>query len=96
MIVSNSAMDNLGRNECSPFYRLDARRRKRGPVTVLWGKKSGSVRRACVRFGLARLTALSRGVLGIFSSGLAALEKMVELSGIEPLASSLRTRRSPN
>ena len=46
--------------------------------------------------GLARLTALSRGVLGTIPNPPFGGLGMVELSGIEPLASSLRTRRSPN
>jgi hypothetical protein len=50
----------------------------------------------CRFVGLARLTALSRGVLGTNPNLPSGRLGLVELSGIEPLASSLRTRRSPN
>jgi hypothetical protein len=32
----------------------------------------------------------------LFRNGVQVIERMVELTGIEPVASSLRTRRSPS
>jgi hypothetical protein len=81
--------------------------RAAGKEACLWTRKKGNTEKMEVRM---KIVLIGLGVLGLLvavrggdrvaaaqaACGNAQRRHLVELSGIEPLASSLRTRRSPS